>query len=247
MYLPRCTDALEPDAPLRQTLNRALLESAGKIRTLGQAQQSLEALSDLEQIQRVSVERIDLSTGTVHCRLTLPQQLYYETLSRKTGVTIENDAQLMAMLTDLSAAKREYDRIADALKAVDATGYGIVMPCQDQMALQPPEMAKKGSVYGIRLKASAPSIHMIRVDLDTEINPMVGSEQQSRELVEQLSAQSPEALWESNIFGKSVSDPIRDSLSDKLRHTPEDVQHKFRGSLNKIVNEGAQGLICIIV
>ncbi len=247
VYLPRWTDALEPDAPLRQALNQALLAAAGNIHTLGQAQEILESTGQLEQVQQSTVERIDLSTGTVHCRLRLPQKLYYETLSSKTGVHIENDAQLMATLTELAAAKTEYDRVAEALKAVDATGYGIVMPGREQMALENPEISKKGSTYGIRLKASAPSIHMIRVDLDAEINPMVGGEQQSKDLVEQLGSQSPEALMDSNIFGKSVGDLIQDSFGAKLQHTPEDVRHKFRGSLNKIVNEGAQGLICIIV
>ena len=245
--LPRWTDALEPDAPLRLALNRALLEAAGRIHTLGQAREVLEALPELPEIRHAALERIDLAKGAVHCRLTLPEQLYYDTLSRKTGVPITGDAQLMQLLTELCAAKKAYDRVAEALNAAESTGYGVVMPDPGQMTLQKPELAKKGSVYGIRLKAAAPSIHMIRVDLDTEINPMVGSEQQSKELVEQLGAHDSQSLWESNIFGKSVSDLVRDSLDAKMLHAPEEVRHKFRGSLSKIVNEGAQGLIYIIV
>lgn len=247
VYLPRWTDALEGDSPLLAALHEKLLETAKHIQTLGRSETAVAALETLEQVQQAAVERIDLSTGTVHCRIRLPQRLYYETLSEKTGVKIENDAQLMAILTELSKAKAEYDQISDALAAVRSTGYGVVMPTQAEMALSQPEISKKGSTYGIRMKASAPSIHMIRVDLDTEINPMVGGEQQSQDLVDHLSSQPPEKLWESNIFGKSVYDLIREGLNAKLLHTPEDVQHKFRGSLSKIVNEGAQGLICIIL
>ena len=153
----------------------------------------------------------------------------------------------MALLTELSAAKREYDKIADALSAAKATGYGIVMPTAEEMTLEKPELLQKGGAYGVKLKAGAPSIHMIRVDVDTQINPIVGDEKQSRDLVEFLSGESPERLWESNIFGKSVYTMIQEGLTGKLVHTPQEVREKFRGSLSKIVNEGATGLICLIL
>ena len=147
----------------------------------------------------------------------------------------------------MSEIKKKYDKIADALSSVNATGYGVVMPTAEEMVLQPPEVVRKGGAYGVKLKAGAPSIHMIKVDIDTEISPMVGGEQQSQDLIGYLSAEEPDKLWQSNIFGKSVYDLICEGLTAKLLRTPEDVRDKFRGSLTKIVNEGAAGLICLIL
>ena len=179
--------------------------------------------------------------------MELPETLFYEILSSRAGITIESDAQLLSLLTELVKAKREYEKISDALSAVKATGYGIVMPTSDEMKLETPEILRKGSAYGVKLKAGAPSIHMIRVDIDTEISPMVGDEKQSQDLITYLSGEDPQKLWESNIFGKSVYELIREGLTSKLIRTPEDVRNKFRGSLSKIVNEGATGLICLIL
>ena len=163
------------------------------------------------------------------------------------GYFAQNQAQLLELLTTLSQAKAEYDKISDALASVRATGYGIVMPTSEEMTLETPEILKKGNSYGVKLKAGAPSIHMIRVDIDTEISPMVGDEKQSRDLISYLSGEEPEKLWQSNIFGKSVYELIQEGLTTKLVQTPEDVREKFRGSLTRIVNEGAQGLICLIL
>ena len=128
-----------------------------------------------------------------------------------------------------------------------ATGYGIVMPTADEMKLEQPEMLRKNGAFGVKLKAGAPSIHMIRVDIDTEISPMVGSEQQSQDLITYLTGEEPEKLWESNMFGKSVYELIQEGLNAKVIRMPEDVRAKFRGSLSRIVNEGATGLICLIL
>ena len=153
----------------------------------------------------------------------------------------------MQLLTELSAAKREYDRFADALSSVQATGYGIVLPTPEDTKLEKPEVVKKGGAYGVKLKAQAPSIHMIRVDIDTVISPMVGGEQQSQDLIGYLSNEDPQRLWDSNIFGKSLGTMVQEGLTGKLLRTPEDVKAKFRGSLTRVVNEGANGLICLIL
>ena len=153
----------------------------------------------------------------------------------------------MQLLTELSQIKKEYDKISDALSSVKATGYGIVMPTAEEMALQTPEVLRKNGAFGVKLKASAPSIHMVRVDIDTEISPMVGSEQQSQDLVSYLTGENPDQLWQSNIFGKSVYDLLQEGLTAKVIRMPEDVRGKFRGTLNRIVNEGATGLICLIL
>jgi len=247
IYLPRWMDALEAEHPIKAPLYEALLECASNIGTLGQAVDALGCLKELEPTPDVSVRSVDLATGSVDCALGFPDSLFYEILSQRSGMTIQNDAQLISLLTELSRVKQEYDKIADALSAVKATGYGVVMPTSEEMTLQTPELLRKGSSYGVKLKAGAPSIHMIRVDIDTEINPMVGDEQQSQDLIQKLSRQDTQDLWNSNIFGKSVYELIQEGLNTKLVRTPEEVRDKFRGSLTRIVNEGANGLICLIL
>ena len=247
VFLPRWIDALENSHPVKEALYEALLQRANEIAALGQAEGSLMKLRELEHVLDFNIRGVDLGTGTVRCALTFPETLFYEILSAKAGMPIENDAQLLSMLTELSAVKEEYDKISDALIAVMATGYGVVMPTAGEMKLEKPEILRKGGAFGVKLKAGAPSIHMIRVDIDTEISPMVGDEKQSQDLISFLSGESPEKLWQSNIFGKSVYELIREGLNAKLMGTPEDVRAKFRGSLTRIVNEGATGLICLIL
>ena len=247
VFLPRWMDALEQDHPVKAALYEALLQRAEQISALGQAQASLSTLKDLEQVLDFSIRDIDLATGSVSCALSFPETLFYEILSAKAGMPIENDAQLLSLLTELSQVKQEYDKISDALSSVKATGYGIVMPTAEEMTLQQPELLRKGGAFGVKLKAGAPSIHMIRVDIDAEISPMVGGEQQSQELITYLSGEDPDKLWESNIFGRSVYELIREGLTAKVIRMPEDVRTKFRGSLQRIVNEGATGLICLIL
>ncbi len=245
--LPRWMDALPPEHPIKATLDQALMESFRNISALSQAQPVLEELKELEQVTDVNLRALDLATGTARCRLSFPESLFYQILSDQSGMQITSDGQLLELLTKLAAIKKDYDQIADALSSARATGYGIVMPTPQQMVLEKPELLKKGNSFGVKLKAAAPSIHMIRVDVDTQLSPMVGDEQQSRELVEFLSGEDPEKLWQSNIFGKSVGTMIQEGLSSKLMQTPVDVQGKFRGSLTRIVNEGATGLICLIL
>lgn len=247
VYLPRWMDALEWSHPIKAALQEALLQRAEEITSLGLAETTLLQLKNLEQVLDFSIRDIDLATGTVSCSLTFPETLFYEILSAKAGVSIESDAQLMSLLTELSHIKKEYEKISDALCAVKATGYGIVMPTSEEMKLETPEILKKGGAYGVKLKAGAPSIHMIRVDIDTEISPMVGDEKQSMDLISYLCGENPQKLWDSNIFGKSVYALIQEGLTSKLIQTPEDVRAKFRGTLTKIVNEGATGLICLIL
>ena len=247
VHLPRWMDALEEDHPVKAALYQNLLQRAGEIGNLGQAEETLSQLQQLPEVQDYTLRSVDLAEGTVSCAIVLPEELYYEILSKKAGMPIENDAQLLSLLMELAQVKQEYDQISDALSAVKATGYGVVQPSAGEMKLETPEIIKKGGSFGIKLKAGAPSIHMIRVDIDTEISPMVGDEKQSRELVAHLSGESAENLWQSNIFGKSVYDLIQEGLTAKLIGMPEDVRGKFRGTLTRIVNEGATGLICLIL
>ena len=247
VFLPRWMDALEPEHPVKAQLYRTLLEKAEAIQNLGQAEQLLSSLGELETVQDYTLRGVDLSNGTVSCAIIFPEKLFYEILSSKAGLPVQNDAQLLALLSELAQIRREYDKISDALSSVKATGYGVVMPTAQEMKLEKPELVRKGGAYGVKLRAGAPSIHMVRVDIDTEISPMVGDEKQSQDLIGYLSGEAPEKLWESNIFGKSVYDLIQDGLTAKIVRMPEDVRGKFRGTLTRIVNEGATGLICLIL
>ncbi len=247
IFMPRWVDALEREHPVKAALYEALLQRTEEISNLGMAETCLSKLKELEQVLDFHIRDVDLSAGTVSCVLSFPEKLFYEILSGRAGMEIRNDAQLLNLLTELSRVKGEYDKISDALSAVQATGYGVVMPTAKEMKLETPEIVKKGSTYGVKLKAGAPSVHMIRVDIDTEINPMVGDEKQSRDLIAYLGGEEPEKLWQSNIFGKSVYELIQEGLTAKLVQMPEDVRGKFRGTLTRIVNDGANGLICLIL
>lgn len=247
VHLPRWMDALECSHPIKAALYEALITRVQQIETLAQAAPTLQKLKELENVLDFSVQNVDLATGTVCCTVTFPEKLFYEILSKRTGMDIGSDGELMQILIQLAQVKKEYDKISDAMAQVQATGYGVVMPTAQEMKLEKPELVRKNGSFGVKLKAGAPSIHMIRVDVDTEISPMVGDEKQSKDLVDFLTGEEPEKLWESNIFGKSVGSMIQEGLTSKLLRTPEEVRGRFRGTLSRVVNEGANGLICLIL
>ena len=246
VYLPGWASALGKDDPILTKLHAALLERCAAIGTLAQAEEELGKLSGLEEIRSVSTESVELGTGTVHCRISLPEGLYFDTLSRSAGVPIRSEAELIRLLSELTAAKRDYDRIRSALEAARSGGCGVVMPDRAEVELQKPELIKKGGSCGVRLRCSAPSIHMMRVDLQTELSPMVGGEEQAMDLLQRLSGEPGEVL-DSNLFGKTVWDMVSDGLNGKLSGTDPQTLEKFRQSLTRILSEGAQGLICIIL
>ena len=246
VYLPGWAEALEEDSPILCKLHEALLERCAGIRALGQAEEELGKLQELEEIRAVRMESMELGTGTVHCRISLPEGLYYDTLTKKAGVPIRSEAELIQLLTELTAVRRDYDRIRDALEAARSGGWGVVLPDREEVELQKPELLKKGGSCGVSLRCSAPSIQMMRVDLQTELSPMVGGEEQARDLLQRLSGDREEVL-DSNLFGKTVWDLASDSLNGKLSRTEPQTLEKFRQSLTKILSEGAQGLICIIL
>lgn len=247
VFLPRWLDALEVEHPVKAALFTALQTYAQEISALAQAESTLQKLKELEDVLGVTLKEVDLGTGTVSCALDLKESLFYEILSSRAGLPIRNEGQLLKLLTELSQVKKEYDQIAEALASVQATGYGIVMPNIQNTTLEKPEVVRKGNTFGVKLKAHAPSIHMMRVDVDTEVSPMVGGQQQSQDLIGFLSTEDPERLWESNIFGKSLGTMVQEGITGKLLRTPEDVRDRFRGTLTRVINEGANGLICLIL
>lgn len=199
---------------------------------------------------RADIEKTDAGSGTAVLRVRLPDGLYYDVISEITGIPMKNETDLLEALKGLSAAKREFDKYRSALSEVNEKGYGIVMPCVDDLHLEDPEIVRQAGGYGVRLRASASSVHMIKTNIETEINPIVGTEQQSEEMVKYLMREfedDPKAIWQSNMFGKSLYELVGDGLHTKLDHMPEDARQKFGETLSKIINEGSQGLICIIL
>ena len=207
-------------------------------------------IKENENISKTSLDEINLGTGNVNISINLNDDLFYKVLTEISGVDISNEGDLFSIITNLAETKKEYDKIAVALDEVKRVGYGIVTPSMEELILDEPEMVKQGTRFGVKLKAKAPSIHMIRADIETEVSPIVGNERQSEELVNYLMAEfenEPKKIWESNIFGKNLHELVNEGLQNKLYRMPEDARQKIRETLERIVNEGSGGLICIIL
>jgi stage IV sporulation protein A len=180
----------------------------------------------------------------------IPQSVFYEILNSQSGFNIKDEEELMTLLTNLSGMKKEYDKISDALAELEETGYGIVMPTVDQLSLEEPEIVKQSGGYGVKLKASAPSIHLIKANIETEVSPMVGTELQSEELVQFLLKEfeeDPKRIWETNMFGKTLHELVKEGLNSKIAHMPADARSKLSDTLQKVINEGSGGMICILL
>ena len=249
-YFPGYLQALDPEHPIKKKLYEALSCAAEKIQTLSQAGKAVASLTELNQVSAATVTDIDLGTGAVTCRLEAPEGLFYQILSEQSGLELREDADLLSTLQKFREMRKNYDHIAAAMDQVRSTGYGIVMPVMEDLKLQTPELIKKGGAYGVRLRASAPSIHLMRADVTTELSPMVGSEQQSQELVSHLLDAyegDNQVLFDNSIFGKSLYEMISDGLSAKIQSLPDTSRLKLKDALTRIVNEGGNGLICLIV
>ncbi len=248
--MPRWVDALENDHWLKVDMINSVKEAfreAGKIREVKNA---MEGFQKFELIKKAYIDRISAGEGNVYVEIDTVEGLFYRILSEATGLEIDGEYKLIRMMKDLAIMKKEYLRVEYALHEVKVKGYGIVTPTIEELTLEQPEIIKQGNRFGVKLKASAPSIHMIRADIETEIAPLVGTEKQSEELVNYLLREfegEPEKIWESNIFGKSLHELVSEGLHNKLNRMPEDAQMKLQETLQKIINEGSGGLICIIL
>ena len=250
LFLPPWVDALPQEHPIKAALYEAIREGADRLRRIRDVDGAVGSMRECEQVSEARVTAIDLGTGLASAVLELPRSLFYETLSQQSGFQIGDAGDLMALLTQLAQVKAKYDKVADALKEVEETGYGIVVPSIDSLVLEEPEIVKQGGRYGVRLKASAPSIHMIRADIETEVSPIVGSEKQSEEMIHYLLQEfegDTAKIWQSNIFGKSFHELVGEDLNAKVKRMPEDAREKLRETLQRIINEGSGGLICIIL
>ncbi len=247
---PLWITSLEKSHPLRQEILGSIRKNAGLIKKVRDAKTFTSSISEGDCVNGCSVKEVDLSTGCVTVEIATPQKLFYDVLREKTGIEIENEQQLMNKIVELTKVKKDYERFDTALKEVEATGYGIVMPTMEELSLEEPEIMKQGGRYGVRLKASAPSIHMLKANITTEVAPIVGTESQSEELILYLLKEfeeDPSKIWQSNIFGKTLDSLVNEGLHNKLYKMPGDARMKLQETLERVINEGCSGLICIIL
>ena len=248
--LPKWVDSLEESHWLKQKLYSDIKTAFTDIRVLKEVKPSVDNIRSTDVITNSVLNEINLGNGNINISIELKDNLFYQILSDLTGVTVADEGDLFSVLTAFAKTKKEYDKISYALESAKATGYGIVTPGMEDLILDEPEIVKQGSKFGVKLKATAPSLHIIRANIETEVSPIVGSEKQSEELVNYLLSEfenDPKKIWESNIFGKNLHELVNEGLQNKLSRMPEDAQGKLQETLERIVNEGSGGLICIIL
>ncbi len=248
--LPGWMMSLSDTHPLRAAVDGSVAKAAQKLKRVRDVPLFAKDICECEYLTSAKVMSMDLSTGSAVVSAVAEPSLFFDILSEVTGTKIKNEQALMDELLELNEIKKAYSRIKNALDEVEATGYGIVMPTTEELTLAEPEIMKQGGKYGIRLSASAPSVHMMRANITTEVAPIVGSESQSEELVSFLLKEfeeDPLKIWQSNIFGKSLNELVNEGLRNKLGRMPTDARMKLQETLEKVINEGCSGLICIIL
>ncbi len=248
--MPHWISTLEKDHWLRAAVYQSIQQSASTVTCIREISRMTEQVASCEYVQKAGTSNIDLSTGKARVSVQLEHSLFYKVLGEKTGLSIESEEDLLSSMLNFAAMQKEYDKIKDAYHSVQETGYGIVMPGIDELTLEEPRIVRQGGKYGIRLKANAPSIHMMKTQINTEITPIVGSEAQSEELVSYLLKEfeeSPSKIWDSNIFGKSLHELVNEGMHNKLYRMPQDAREKIRATIERIINDGCNGLICIIL
>jgi len=250
LQTPEWLGALQDEHWLMKSLLESLEKATPQSLRIGEIQRLTQTIAENPYVESISQKSVQHGSGEVFMQMNLTDGLFNRILAEQCGTEIESDAHLLSLMQELVAAKKEYDHVAQALRSVRETGYGLVPPLLEEMTLQEPEIMKQGGRFGVKLRASAPSLHLIRVDIQTEVSPVVGTEQQSEEMIRYLMEgfeQDPQKLWGSNLFGKPLSDLVREGLANKLMHMPADTQIKVQQTLQKIINEGSGGMVCILL
>ena len=250
VHAPVWLNALDENHWLIRHVLESLRCGAEQAHCMRDHQQFAATFQDSEYSDGLRSDGVELGAGRLRYTLPLKEDLFNRILGEECGTVIEGNAHLLRLMKELVAAKAEYDHVAEALRSVRETGYGLVTPSMSELRLQEPEIVQQGSRFGVRLKANAPSLHLIRVDIETEVSPVVGTEKQSEELVRYLLEEfenDPQRIWNTNFFGKSLHELVREGLSNKLMRMPVDAQEKVQETLSKIINEGSGGMICILL
>jgi stage IV sporulation protein A len=250
VYLPSWVDALPLDHPIKAGLISSVKDSCTGISRVRDVEPAFARVSGNENVTYAGIREIRSGTGAITADIELPRELFYQTLSERGGLTVNDDGDLMSMISEMATVKKDYDQIKTALNDVKTTGYGVVYPSLDELKLEEPEIVRRGGRYGVKLKASAPSIHMMLANIETEVSPVVDGQRQSEEIVNYLLQEfegDTGKIWSSNIFGKPLYDIAGEGLRGKIEKMPEDAQMKIRETLQRVVNEGTGGLICILL
>ena len=250
VWLPEWVEALADTNAIKTALYSEILDASAGVKKIRDAQELVARIAGIENVSETKLEAVNMGNGSFSVRVGMPRELYYQTISEESGLEIKSDGELISLLCALAQVKREYDKVAGALADVRERGYGVVLPSSDEMVLQEPEIVRAGGRYKVVLRASAPAIHMLRTNVETEVSPAVGGETASEEILGFL-LQNFEGdatkIWESNIFGKSMYDIAEEGLTAKLTRMPEATGLKLRNAMQRIVNEGKGNLICIII
>ena len=248
--MPKWISNLEKEHWLRSSVFETIKNSAKSVNNLRQIANCVDSFLDCPEIIEARVSDIDLGTGSVTADVSIDPALFYKILSEKTGIEINSESDLLPILSDFNRIRHEYEKIRPALEEAQSTGYGIVMPEMEELSLEEPEIIKQGGKYGVKLRASAPSLHIMRANINTAVSPTVGSERQSEELIMYLLKEfeeNPTKIWQSNIFGKTLHELVNEGLHTKLCKMPIDARAKLQETLERIINEGCGGLICFIL
>lgn len=250
IYLPEWLEALPEDNELRRQLFDSIIECSSGICRIKDCFCSIDKLAENDNVSEVSLDRSDLGSGAVSVSVCLPRGLYYRTISEQTGLEVKNDGDLISTLSEMSAVKQDYDKLKAALDDVRSKGYGVVMPDSSQMQLEEPQIVRQGGKYSVRLKANAPAIHMLMTNIETEVAPAIGGETASEDIINFLLQGfdgDVNRIWQSNIFGKSLYDIAEEGLTSKIEALPQNAKSKLQETLQRIINEGSGGLICILL
>ena len=248
--LPKWVEGLERNHWIKNNIIFTLKQSIAEIGKLRDVDSIVKGFSELEFLEDTEVENVELGEGVISIDLTAKQDLFYNVLEEKSGFKIDGDHQLLNLVTKLSRVKNEYDKIESALYDAKTKGYGVVAPSLDELSLEEPEIIKQGKQYGIKLRANAPSLHIIKADISTEVSPIVGNQTQGEEMIKYLLdtfEENPSELWASNMFGKSLNDLVKEQLQSKLYTMPEELRVKIQKTLQKIINEGSMNIITILL
>ena len=248
--MPEWIAILNPDHPVKENYINAIRESVIEVDKLKDIEHITEHFLNNDMIEKAYLSEVDPSTGIITITLTAPANLYNKTLTDIIKIDVKNKADLLALFQEFNTAKKEYDQIKYALKMVKQTGYGVATPAIEDMKLDNPEIVKQGPRYGVKLKAVAPSIHMIRVDVESTFEPIIGSEIQSKELIDYLTKdkdKNPKEIWKSEIFGRSLDSIVQEGIQSKINMMPDNIRLKLQTTLTKVVNKGSNNLIAIVI
>lgn len=248
--LPKWMQALNFDSDLIKEVVNEIKNLVDVDDKIGDFKLNGTLFENSENFEPITDAKVKLDDGTININIEPKPELFYKVLSNQCGANIQSDYELISYIKDLSYAKSEYDKLKDALDNVNEYGYGVVYPKQEDIVLEEPELTKQSGKYGVKIKAKAPSLHIMRVDVDAEVSPIVGSQNQSEDLIKFLKEEqetNPNGIWETNLFGKSLQSLITDGVTTKITTMPVDAQKKMRKTLTRIVNEGKGGIICILL